>query len=202
MAEGSPCPKCAAPVPAGETFCAGCGYRQAADAAEQADVGARIGLRQAKQAFTGKVRSGRGAILAVSILTALGAVGFYFLLQTDIDRAQREVDGARGNPAYDQASVEAVQRDIDRARDRVPLVIAVIAGLAVVFFLLWLWAARKPLPATVSALILYVTILAIDGVVDPKSLLMGWPIKLIIILALIKGVDAAQKYQKMRQQGL
>lgn len=76
---------------------------------------------------------------------------------------------------------------------------AVVFGAAVVFLVLGLLVPKYPVPATVIALILFITLHAIDAMADPTSLLRGWLLKIIVVVILVKAVQAAIAYENERK---
>ncbi|MEJ2691344.1 MAG: zinc ribbon domain-containing protein [Deltaproteobacteria bacterium] len=63
--------------------------------------------------------------------------------------------------------------------------------LASIMFALFLWASRAPFPAMLTALCVYLAIMALNGILDPKTLFQGIIIKAIFVGALIAGIKAS-----------
>ncbi|MBK7582516.1 MAG: zinc ribbon domain-containing protein [Myxococcales bacterium] len=59
--------------------------------------------------------------------------------------------------------------------------LAVNMVLAAIQFGLWRWATKKLLPAAVTSLVLYATLLLVDAVADPASLFKGIVIKVFFV---------------------
>lgn len=130
--------------------------------------------KQTKQAF--------GALLAVAILTTLGAFVIWAL------------GGAMPGP--DRQGAERL--------DSVALAITVVItlGIAGAFFGLAFWARKNPLPASIVGLCLYGTIILVNAVLAPESLVQGIIVKIIVIAALVKAIQAGTKHrQLMRESG-
>lgn len=127
------------------------------------------------RAFHGqRVSSGRGWILFVAILglvsgVALTLVGLY---------------GEGGEGAEDQGEAY--------------LNIG-IAGLmlGIIYLGLWSWARRQPFPAALTALIIYLTLIAADVVMDPTNIGRGIIVKLFVIYGLSRAVQSGYS---LRQQ--
>ncbi|HTF58198.1 MAG TPA: zinc-ribbon domain-containing protein [Planctomycetota bacterium] len=202
MTAPASCPKCSAPLAPDEKFCGKCGYQVRVNPEDARDIGARIGLKHEKQRHQQQIRSGRTTILVVAILTVVGAVAFYLIGSASIQKAQKEIDGARGNERFDQEKVEEAHRENKKASGLNTILAAVNFVLALCFFGLWIWAKHRPLPATLAALILYVTVLVASGVFDPTMLVKGIIVKAAIILFLVKAVDSARKFQRMQEHGI
>ena len=68
--------------------------------------------------------------------------------------------------------------------------------LCIVFLILAAWCTHNPFGATLTALIIYGTLLVVNAFVDPTTILSGIILKVIIITALVKGIRSAQEAQK------
>ncbi len=84
--------------------------------------------------------------------------------------------------------------------DEKPLVMAFIYGVAAVFFALFFWARRQPLPAAIVGLALFVTLHLVDAIVDPTSLARGWLMKIIIVVVLVRAIQAGLQHRKLTQE--
>lgn len=90
------------------------------------------------------------------------------------------------------------------------LIVGLIAGLAgddmetmiinifccIVYLILAAWCSKNPFGATLTALIIYATLVTVSAFVDPTSLVRGILLKIIIVMALVKGIRSAQEAQK------
>jgi hypothetical protein len=63
---------------------------------------------------------------------------------------------------------------------------------------LWWWAKRATFAAAVTSLALYVTVILIEAVFDPASLVRGWLIKIVFITALVKAIRAGLTVRRAR----
>ncbi|MBL8752174.1 MAG: hypothetical protein JNK15_02645 [Planctomycetes bacterium] len=84
-------------------------------------------------------------------------------------------------------------------RERLQMFVVPI-GIGVVFLALWLWARKSPLPALSTALALFVTMHAIEAVVEPKSLGRGVIMKVFCTMALIRGIQSALQQRALEQR--
>jgi len=58
------------------------------------------------------------------------------------------------------------------------------------------WSQKKPFAALLSALLLYLMVIAINAIVEPTTIFKGILIKIIILSFLIKGVSSAHQGAK------
>jgi hypothetical protein len=65
-----------------------------------------------------------------------------------------------------------------------------------IYLVLGAWCSKNPFGATLTALIIYATIVVVNAFVEPTSLFSGIVLKVIIITALVKGIRSAQEAQK------
>jgi uncharacterized Zn finger protein (UPF0148 family) len=202
MTDAGACPKCSAPLSAGATFCAKCGFRIEATAADRRDIGARIGLKHQKQAHQQRMRSGRTTILVVAILTLIAAVAVYFIGTSALDKAMQEVDSVRHDEDIDPAAIAEADAENQKAERLVMLIAGLNILLGVIYLGLWVWAKARPLPATISALILFATVWVASAALDPAELIRGIIVKIVILVFLIKAVDSARKFQRMQEHGV
>jgi hypothetical protein len=63
---------------------------------------------------------------------------------------------------------------------------------------LWWWAKRATFAAAVTSLALYITVILVEAVVDPMTLMQGWLIKIIFITVLVKAIKAGLVVRRMR----
>jgi hypothetical protein len=67
---------------------------------------------------------------------------------------------------------------------------AVIFGVALSFWILFVWAMKSPLPAAIVGLVLYVTIHVVVAINNPKTLMQGWLLKVVIVSLLGQAIAA------------
>jgi hypothetical protein len=69
-------------------------------------------------------------------------------------------------------------------------------ALAAMMVALHVWSRRSPLPALVTGLAIFVTVHAVNAVLDPKTLFMGLIIKVVAIVAFAQGIRAALELRR------
>jgi hypothetical protein len=194
----SRCWRCNALIAAHERFCATCGAGIGGGTSLETTPG-RVDL----DAVT-KISKARKWLLAVSILTLLTGFVFYAIQRSDVEKQIREATAqlASVDPATRDATLkeqigmtwaQAVRHD----RNQVKLLLGVNIGLAVLYLGLFFWARRNALAATVTALILFVTVIAINAVLEPATLAQGLVVKALFIAALAAAISAAQRERKL-----
>jgi hypothetical protein len=192
------CSKCAAEAGPDEKFCAACGASLAPDApTAPADLPpAMTGAPRWDNAA--KINKARKWLLGIAILTCLFGIGLYFVNMQEVDRQVREAKGQligmsaeQIDAAYQRVVGMTFQEAIDHDRGMVRMLLFVNLGLTAAYVFLWWWAKRKPLPATVIALMLFITLHVVNAVIDPKTLGQGILVKILFTLALARAVGAA-----------
>lgn len=178
---GVTCPHCRAHYAAGAAFCESCGKALpsavasgprvvSADAMSQTAAGQRI----VGDELVKPQKKGATALLWVAILQTL--VGPVMLLA---QKAKME----RENPGT--------------TFQILPVAWVTIFGIAIAFWALYFWARRSPLPAAIVGLVLFITLHVIDAIADPAQLATGWLLKIIVIVALAKAIEAGMKHKRL-----
>ena len=96
-----------------------------------------------------------------------------------------------------------------------PAVLAIQGGVAVIFWGLWAWSRKAPLPAAIVGLVLYATLIVLNMIAAAKVLAeshgetrangigglgIGW-LDIVILVVLGKGIGAGLKYKRLIQAG-
>lgn len=138
-------------------------------------------------------------------------------LQTDeLHKQARKASGALLTVAIIQTTIAGVLIFIANNNNRVDVMLENgiflgIAGCAVVFWVLYVWSRRQPLPAAIVGLVLYATLVTLNVITSMKQLSqggaggggfggigIGW-LDIVIIVILAKAIAAGSKYRKMSQ---
>lgn len=173
------CPSCKIAVKPNDRFCDSCG-------AALLSAEYRKHAQQVKTATT--------MIWAVAALFAISAIAFFFLRRATTTAALHELDGLPPDSIYPKLfnghsyTVATLRQMIAWEPWGVFLVnlvlAAVMAGLA-------LWSRRAPLPAVLVAAATYLVVLVTGGLMDPETIARGAYLKMIVILALSRGIKSA-----------
>jgi hypothetical protein len=75
-----------------------------------------------------------------------------------------------------------------------------LTGIPAFFLAIYFWSRKNPLSAAVCGLVIYIILVALDVATDPKSLLYGSLVKLIIMALLAKGVWAGLKHRELKRE--
>jgi len=153
------------------------------------------GLGDLAQSARGKeLKSARTIMFFVGALSV--AVNMFVFSSAEGD-VQKEIDKEVGKLGrgfvVDQEKVAALKSQAVAAT-------RLISGggmvLGMIFVACGLLVQKHPVPATITALTLYLASMAIFGLINPASLASGLIIKIFIVVGLFKAVQAAIAYQK------
>jgi len=159
-------------------------------------AGESLAERRARRAAVSRRSTvGRAAkwVLAVGILQVLCGAVFGMMNSRDADKALQTLakfDADEVVELEDGTQKTAAELRTDVERERIAG-FAIPIGVGVAMLALYVWARRSPLPAMVSALCLYLLVVGVSGVIDPKTLAQGVIVKVFFITALIAGIKAA-----------
>lgn len=172
------CKSCGAMRQPNDRYCEGCG-------AAAPPAGRYIQADRVAQAGT--------MIWVIAALFAVGGAISYFLAKSTAAALLQKMASLPDDRVLSQAGGHVVT--VARLRDQLlwqpaavlteNLILAgIMCGLA-------LWARRSPLPAIIVAAAIYGMVLLVAALQDPLSLARGSVIKVMVILALYRGVRAA-----------
>jgi hypothetical protein len=193
-----PCGACGKPVRGGDEFCEACGAR----VTEELKNVLRERLESSHAGYSEhakRVRNARTTIVVLSVLFVLGGIVMFFITRSQADDALQNLAGA-DDSALLQTPVAGATTvgELERAIEREPWqVLGLNVFLAAVMLGLWVWAKRALLPAIITALGIYVTVIVASALLDPKTIAQGIFIKIIVIAALARGVQSALAARKL-----
>ena len=78
------------------------------------------------------------------------------------------------------------------------LVAAISIFVSAVFFVLALWTKQKPYTALMTAFVVYLALIAINGFLDARTLVQGVIVKIIVVVLFIVGLRNARDAQRMK----
>ena len=193
------CIKCGTTLAADEKFCSACG--QPLHGAYIEDAYAPGAAPKSPRHYLGVARKW---LMAISILTLLSGLGFYFVQKSAIEKDIREAEA-------NTAQLDPVLRDelmvketgmtfagaIAHDRGMVKLLLAVNMALSLIYLVLWSWAKHNPYMASLVALMLFVTVVLVSAVLEPKTLAQGIIVKIFFTIALVRAVMAGNEERKL-----
>jgi hypothetical protein len=140
----------------------------------------------------------RGILLFVGIVTVIANAVFFAMIERHVDEAfNKEIQELRSR------GMEVDPAEVAKLRESAIATAKLIQGagvaLGIVFIVLGVLVKTYPVPMTVTSLILYVGAGLVFGMIDPTTLYKGLIIKILIIVGLVKSVQAAIAYQREDQ---
>lgn len=178
------CPKCSAPMARAEGFCTQCGAEIVKPRRGRSQLATELRAKELRNA-------GRW-IFALAVIFALFGTWIGMKTRSDGKTALenlKERDAAEEIDFLDDRITIAELRE--RIESEMVMSFAVNYLLAATFVGLYFWARKAPLPATVTALCIYLAVQVLNAIVDPATLIQGILFKVFCILGLIAGVRAA-----------
>ncbi|MFL9482039.1 hypothetical protein ACI6Q2_04625 [Chitinophagaceae bacterium LWZ2-11] len=79
------------------------------------------------------------------------------------------------------------------------ITIGIFVAVAITFVLLAFWTKKKPYTAIITALIIYCSLLLLDIIFDPASILKGILIKIVFISLMVSSLSSAKDIQNWRK---
>jgi hypothetical protein len=150
--------------------------------------------RLAQSARSEKLKSARGIMWFVGIMSILANGVLFALAAGQVDDAiEKELAKLPNRAFVDQAKIKEVK---DQAVRTTHLITGGGVMLGMLFVGCALSVRQHPVPATVTALALYLGGNAIFAMLNPGGIASGIFIKVIIAAGLFKAVQAAIAYQK------
>jgi hypothetical protein len=149
----------------------------------------------AQSARAKQLKTARAIMIIVGVLT-IAFNGFMFVnTHNEVDQVvQKQIQELHAKGMME------VQASVEEFRHRVTLFCQMIYGatvaLGVIFVILGIMVYTYPVPATVLGLVLYIGAAAIFAFLNPASLVQGVILKIIVVVALVKSIQAAVAYQR------
>jgi hypothetical protein len=198
------CSKCSAVLDPGAAFCAECGHAVAAQEAPAAETAPAFGGRYLERDRSSRLKRASTWLLILSILFAVFGTVLGFHHRSEADKAKEQL--ALVDPSEvlmvegETYTVDELIRMVDR---EVQLIFVLNYFLAAVMLGLFFWSRRAPFPAMVTALCVYLAVIVLNAVMDPKTLYQGILFKIIFIGALVAGIRGAleQRDEQQRSTG-
>ncbi len=167
------CPHCGESTPDSGMFCESCGKALPMSTPSRPKIvtGAATtsgGRRFVKKSLEQEMKKAFTALMVVAVLQTLAGPILLFL--------QKEM-----NPNMQEIP---------------PFAYGIVFGIAIAFWILAFWARKSPLPAAIVGLVLFVSLHVLDAVADPTKIAQGILMKIIIVVMLVRAIQAALKYRQ------
>jgi len=137
----------------------------------------------------------RGILFGVGILTIVVNLAQLAMVDNEIDK---QLDQEAAKIVQQGRMIDQVKfAEIKQAAKRVGhLIMYGVIGLGALYIVFGLLIWKFPVPITIIALTIYVGSAVVFAILAPETLLAGIVVKVIIVVALVKAVQAAIAYQK------
>jgi len=172
------CPACKAEIQLLDEFCAKCGHELGTPAR-----------------FIGQ-RSVQGATSAIRLLAALFAIFgviMFFVMRGQTEAALATLDQLPDHEVLQP--IDGVTYTVAELRTRVLWehrgLLVVNLMLSVIMLVLAWWSKWKPLAAILIATAIFAAVQVISAIIDPKTIMQGIVVKVLVIAILIKGIKGA-----------
>ena len=141
------------------------------------------------------VKTARTTLIAVGVLTIVANGFLAVAAESLVDSAfKKEINQLQQQGLQvDPAAVEGLKQE---AVTSTRLTAIGFAGMGVVFIILGALVQRSPVVCTALGLVLYLAGAGITAMFDPSTLAKGFIIKIIIIVALVKALQAGLAAQR------
>lgn len=193
-----PCGACGKPIRGGDEFCEACG----APVGDELKRALRERLESSHSEYAAHSKQHRGARSTIAVLAVLflfGGVVFFFVTRSQSEVALQNLAGASDSDLLAQPIPGAVT--VGQARELLHhqpwQVLGLNLFLATVMLGLWIWSKRALLPAIITALGIYVTVTVANALYDPTTIAQGLIMKIVIVAALVKGVQSTLAARKL-----
>jgi hypothetical protein len=163
------------------------------------DLGSGKRLGSLGQSARGsQLRQARTILIVIGVLTALVNGGMMAAAPRLVHEAvQKEVEAIRARgEEVDMEGVAEAEKGLVRQNY---LFMGAGVAIGILFIAFGLFVERAPVPITIASLVIYIGSMGVYGMLDPSTLARGLLIKLIVIGALFKSVQAALATERERR---
>lgn len=170
------CPHCGAANQSHSSFCEACGKAMPSTAhstprmVTDSMASTSAGRQLVSDELQKNLKKAKNALLAVAIIQTLFGLLIFGVVKSRLPAGQA------------------------------PVLLITLFGIAALFYGLYFWARRSPLPAAIVGLILFITLHLVDAIADPTQLARGLIMKIIIVVMLVQAIQAGVKYKRLLPQ--
>jgi len=133
----------------------------------------------------------RWTLIVIGVIT-IAVNGYQFVILREEVGKMNDQTRNMGNAQINQAK----RREIEGQVSMATIMIGGFVFLGCVFVVLGLLVKTFPVPITIMGLVLYLVGNAATALADPTLVMKGAIIKIFIIIALVKAIQAAMAYQR------
>ena len=153
-------------------------------------VGSKPALGSLAQSARGKqIRQARSILIIIGVLIIILNAFMLTTLRSQVkNEIEKQIRQLPAGSVVDPAKTKEVE---DQAVKIGTAVSGVVIFLGVLFVVFGLIVNLYPVPVTVTSLVLYLGATAVFGFLDPTTFVQGIIFKIIIVMCLIKAVQAA-----------
>lgn len=157
--------------------------------------------RHAAAARANNTKNAGRWVLAIAILQVVFGVIFGISNSREADRTLQRFANSPADEVYEHEGEQYTIAELRVAIEKERLQVFVVPiGLGVLFVALYVWSRKSPVPAIGSALGLFVTVHAVEAVLDPVSLARGVIFKVLCVIGLARGVKSALEERAIANQ--
>jgi hypothetical protein len=188
-----PCASCSGSIRIGDDFCQSCG------ASVSRDLKAALERRLEASSYTmsqsaKRVREASHVIIGLCVLFVISGIVLYFVQQSKAADALSNLSALSDDMLVPETS-GATARTVAELRKQIEiepyLTLALNLVLGAMMLGLYFWSRRSALPAIMTAFAVYIVVQIGNALFEPQTIFQGVFIKIIVIIALIKGLRAA-----------
>ena len=177
------CRKCGKEAADDQAYCANCGDPLNGGLKKESPSSPKDLVSSEEEEQRRLIKEARISIMVVAVVIIISSLIRWLQLESEISKIGT-------NPI-----MLVDQRAVDMAR-------ASIIGdflLSAFFIFLFFLAKSSPFGATLTGFIIFITIIIVSVIIEPKSLIMGILLKILIIAVLVNGLRAGIGYKRIRE---
>lgn len=182
------CPGCGATINGTDDFCGECGAKVKKDA--EANGAGKLWSDE----VDAKVKTAAKWVLAVAIMFIVFGSIMGFMQKGTRDAALVNLAKYDDGQTWSQP-VNGKTVTVGELRKMVNFEYYSLFGvnyfLSIVMFVIFVWSKKTPFSAFVTALSVYLGVMVLSAIVDPKTIIQGVIVKVAVVVALINGIKAA-----------
>lgn len=174
------CRKCGKEAADDQAYCANCGDPLQGGLKKENSSSPRDPVSSEEEEQRRLIKEARISIMVVAVIIIISSLIRWLQLESEISKI--------GPMLVDQEAVDMTRASI----------VGDFLLSAFFIFLFW-WAKSSPFGATLAGFIFFITIIIVSVVIEPKSLIMGILLKILIIAVLVNGLRAGIGYKRIRK---